>query len=205
MNLMLSLLENQSIGNARYTVAQEIGNRLYWGMREHDASLPPFSEVQPRLEKIAQNRNEPVDLRKAIIGILLEEGDPNSYLENALALCEAESDPLPRSEMFRYIILRHVRGDKLTVENRAKSLQYGFVLLEKVDDGHSGRGYFLAINLGHLAGVEPMIRGDQPFRPDLHLQQYKGPHGLTEAYFQETVDNARKWWREHRASALERE
>lgn len=199
--LLLDLLENQSIGNARFNVAQVIENNLYWGVPDHDASLPPLSEVLPRLEKIAKNQKESGDLRQRVLGILLEPGDPNRYLDEAIAPCEAESDPLRRSEMFRSILLRHVRSEKLTPENRAKCLRYGFQLLEKIDDGRSGHGYFLAIDLGHLAGVESTIRGDQPFRPDLHLPQYnKGRNGLTDAYFQETVDNARKWWSEHRSS-----
>ena len=211
INLMLELLENQSIGSGRSLVALELENCLYWGMRHHD--LPPLDKVLPRLEKIARNPKEPNGLRQTIFGILLEQGDPNHYLDDAIALCEeelektygysetAEVKQMRRSERFRFMVLHHVRGgEKLTPENRAKCLRYGFQELKKIDDGRSGGGYFLAMDLGRLAGVEPMIPGGSPFCPDSRLPKYQGKHGLTESFFQEPVDNALKWWSEHRSS-----
>ncbi|MES2922205.1 MAG: hypothetical protein V4819_11700 [Verrucomicrobiota bacterium] len=71
--------------------------------------------------------------------------------------------------------------------------------MEKIDDGRSGAGYFLAIHVGHFLGIPPVRGGKGSFVPDQQLREYQGPHGLSESFFQDTVTNARKWWDANKA------
>ena len=87
---------------------------------------------------------------------------------------------------------------KLTAANRAKYLNHAFGLLEKMDDGHSGIGYFLANELSQ-AIVIPLGRTDTDlFRPAVDRPEFHDGDNPSQAFFQFPVENAREWWRQHR-------
>jgi hypothetical protein len=69
--------------------------------------------------------------------------------------------------------------------DRRKLTRAGFALLAKNRD--SGTAYLL----GKLVGIN--------FTPDQKLSKYQGEHGLTDAFFADTVSNALAWWADHRA------
>jgi hypothetical protein len=105
-------------------------------------------------------------------------------MESIIELSDGVSDWVGRSEFFRMATLQ-INLAQLRDKNMSRILHYAMHLLEKIDDG-SGVGYFLAMHIGHVAGVDPVVEGGSPFQPDHKLIKYrKGLHGLNRAFFQE--------------------
>ncbi|MFN0075340.1 MAG: hypothetical protein ACKVY0_02585 [Prosthecobacter sp.] len=197
--VLMQVVEDDEIGAGRRIALGEIATRLHWGSypATNDGSLPPMEDTIRRLSAIAQDQHEDAALRRAIVPILYQYGDPNAYLDLAIELTSAETSPLAIGETFRFAT--PVRNsDRLTPANRAKYLNHVFQLLEKIDDKRSGTGYFLAMHIGAFVGVKPVRPGQGSFAPDQRLPEYQGEHGLTEFFFQTTVDNAIKWWAENK-------
>lgn len=162
--------------------------------------LPPsIDEILRRLDRLAHDPKQPTAIRLRLIEILFEHGDPNKCLDLAIELASTQGTRLKRAETFR--LCTPCRGSrKLSNENREKYLNHAYRLLEDVDDGHSGQGYFLALHIGQFVGLPPVRRGvQQAFEPDRRLNHYEGPDGFKrESFFQDTVKNARKWWNDHK-------
>jgi len=200
VELMLDLLEDPSVGLGKRLVVWDLSSRLQIAIDNYQWSfLPTLQEVLQRLECFAQDAREPDDLRRVIIDLLVRNGDQNKYLDLALELSSAGDTPHRRAEFFQSCT-RYCRQDKLSPENRRKYLRHAFRLLEQVDDGHSGHGYFLASQIGRFVGVPPVQEGQGSFAPDSRLPEYQGPQGLKEKLFQDTVNNACKWWEENKAT-----
>lgn len=197
--VLMTVLENREVGSGRILALSEISIRLRWGSHPvaDDKRLPPVKDSISRLRVIAFNQGEGTSLRQAIVPILYEHGDPNDYLDLAIGLTSKEKSPLAVAESFRFAT--PVRNsERLTTENRAKYLNHAFQLLESIDDKKSGAGYFLAMHIGGFVGVQPVRTGQGPFAPDQTLEEYQGEYGLTDSFFQKTVDNAMDWWQKHR-------
>jgi hypothetical protein len=200
VELMLDLLEDPSVGLGKRLVIWDLSSRLQIAIDHYQWSfLPARQEVLQRLECVVQNTRESDDLRRIIIDLLMRYDDQNKYLDLARELSSAGETPYRRAEFFGSCT-RYCRPDKLSSENRRKYLRHAFFLLEQVDDGHSGHGYFLASQIGRFIDIPPAGKGGELFMPDSRLPEYQGPHGLREQFFQATVNNARKWWEENKAT-----
>lgn len=195
--LLLDLLDDSTIGSGRELAVSELSVRLHFGRSLSDPSIPPIDSILSRLEVLATDAKQPNDFRRSLVTILFEHGDPNKYLASAIELTSAEDTPLRQAESFRFCTPTSNAG-KLTAANRKKYLRHSYQLLEQIDDGRSGTGYFLAMHIGQFVGVPPVRDGQGAFAPDQRLPKYQGQHGLTESFFQDTVINARKWWSEHK-------
>lgn len=194
-DVLMSVLQDDAVGAGRRIALGEISTRLYWGRLPgtHDKSLPPLQDTISRLSAIALDPEEDVALRKALVPVLFEHGDPNEYLDLAIEITSGEKDSLAIAEAFRFATpVRYC--ERLTKENRAKYLNHAFKLLQRINDKKSGTGYFLASHIGSFVGVQPVRPGQGAFAPDQRLDEYQGKNGLTEAFFQKTVDNAMDWW-----------
>lgn len=202
--ILMTIVENDEVGAGRNIALGEIATRLRWGRKPVDQSLPPLKETVRRLSEIAKDKREGNFLRRMIVPILYEHGDPNKYLDLALELTSKEKSPLAIAEAFRFATPSR-NSTKLTAENRAKYLNYGFSLLEEVNDKKSGHGYFIAMHLGAVAGVKPIIKGESPFKPNQKLARYDQSKGGSMApfYFQDTVDNALNWWSQNKHKYVE--
>ena len=197
--ILMNVVEDDEVEAGRRIALSEIATRLHWGHSTvtNDESLPPIEDTVWRLFTIAQDQNENAELRRAIVPILYQYGDPNAYLDWAIELTSAESSPLAITEAFRFAT--PVRNsDRLTPENFARYLNHAFQLLEDIDDKKSGTGYFLAMHIGAFVGVEPVRSGQGSFAPDQRLPEYQGERELKDSFFQATVDNAMKWWAENK-------
>jgi hypothetical protein len=197
--ILMNVVEDDEVGPGRRIALGEIATRLHWGSYPvtNDESLPPIEDTVRRLSTIAQDQNENAELRRAVVPILYQYGDPNAYLDLAIELTSPETSPLAIAEAFRFAT--PVRNsDRLTPENVARYLNHAFQLLEDIDDKKSGTGYFLAMHIGAFVGVEPVSPGQGSFAPDQRLPEYQGEHGLKDSFFQATVDNAMKWWAENK-------
>jgi hypothetical protein len=199
MELMLGLLEDPSVGLGKNLVVWEVSARLHFASMHHDPALPPLREILQRLDRVVQNPREYDSHRRVIIDILMEHGDQNKYLDLALDLFSTGDPPIHRSAIFGECA-RHCLASKLTPANRRKYLLHAFRLLEEIDDGHSGHGYGLASQIGRFIGIPPVRQGTGSFAPDQRLPEYQKPSGLNEKFFQDTVNNARKWWEENKAT-----
>jgi hypothetical protein len=147
------------------------------------------------LERIVREETEPPAIAVKAAEILLQKEDANTFFPVLVAACKRIKNPLPRSEQFRFATQQ--LSVKLNNENRKLFLNYGFSLLSQIDDKKSGTGYFLAGHLGDFIGIKPVRDGQCAFAPNQLLPKYQGKHGLTDSFFQETVNNARKWWRKN--------
>ncbi|MEK7952820.1 hypothetical protein [Luteolibacter soli] len=190
---LMSVLEDPKVGQGRMYALAELHTRIYWGNQHGDKSLPPMEETLARLSAIALNKAEGTELRLALVPILYEYGDPNEYLDLAIELSSLEKKPHRMAEAFR-LATPVTSADRLTKANRAKFLNHAFELLRRIDDKKSGTGYFLAGHIGNFVGVSPVRDGQGAFSPDQTLPEYRVDHGLTESFFQKSVDNAMEWW-----------
>lgn len=158
-----------------------------------------YSErTRGRLERIAKDHTQPAPIVLAATEILVQRADANVYFPDLLKACDRIENILDRSEQFRRVT-DDLRG-KMSLENQNRFLDYGFSLLRRINDGRSGRGYFLACHLGRFIGIPPVRDGQGEFTPDQRLPRYHtsvNDGALNELFFQETVDNALRWCHEH--------
>lgn len=193
--LLLEILEQPAVGAGRSLVIEELKSRLHYGIEYGDKTLPPLHDITTRLGRFARDDTQPTHLRRRVVEILLEHGDPNEYLDLAIALSN-EGDALRRSETFRFTTTM-LQPERLTAQNRKRYLSHCVALLESIDDGRTGKGYFLAMHIGRFVGVKPVRPGQGAFAPDQRRQMYQADGGLNQAFFQDTVNNARRWLRNH--------
>lgn len=195
--LMLDLLDDSDIGAGRHLAISELSSRLRFGRASSDPSLPSLDNILSRLDRLATDAKQPNDFRRRLIEILFQHGDPNKYLASAIELSSAEDTPLGQAEAFRFCTPT-AQANKLTDVNRKRYVRHCYQLLEQIDNGRSGAGYFLAMHIGQFVGIPPVRAGQGSFAPDQRLAQYQDKHGLAKSFFQDTVVNARKWWSEHK-------
>jgi hypothetical protein len=191
IDLLLTLVEDHSLGTARERPLLDIRICLQSSQVNGYAGLPPLGALLRRLEVLARDQKTPALLRQSMVGILWAHGDPDAYLDLAIALTSSEQTMSKRWAVFRECTPAYsYQQAKLSALARYKLLSYGFSLLNDLDDGKSGIGYGLALHLGDHVKTS--------FAPDMRLPQYRDQSSnLSERYFQETVDNARRWWREN--------
>ncbi len=192
--LMLALVEDATVDKGRFVALNVVKTCLHSGKYDAYSSLPPVTNVIDRLDKLAWDESLPADLRQNIIAVLFEHADPNRYIDLAMDFAESEPTENKRMQVFQYCTPPYQR-EKLTGNNRSRILRYAFSKLNNIDDGKTGKGYSLAPYIGYFAGVKPIREGQGEFAPDQRLPQYQGEHGLTRSFFQETVNNARAWWK----------
>ena len=152
--------------------------------------------ILKRLDQMVQDAAQPAALRERAIGMLSAHGDPNEYLELAIQLSSKERTPVRQGGAFRLLT---PGARRLTAENQKRWLHHAYSLLEKIDDGRSGEGYDLALTIGSVLGIRPVRDLQGAFAPDSSLSKYQGKNGLTHSFFQDTVNNARKWWSENQS------
>lgn len=152
------------------------------------------------LERLAGDKTQPREIAVRAAMILLKKEDADTYLPTLLEACDGIEKPMARSEQFRFATEDLHIEKSLTAANDKSFLNYGFNLLNEIDDGVSGNGYFLAMHLGNFIGITPVRPSQGPFAPDQRLPEYRGEgeNGYRSRLFQDTVDNAVKWWRENR-------
>jgi hypothetical protein len=194
MNLMLDVIENPSVGEGRRMAVMQLDPLFKTYIYSWDSSMPPMEEMLARLERRAFDQKEPNDFRQWVLAVVIQYGDPNRCLDLAIQLVSAQESPLDQMETFRFCTPLD-RSGQLSAENRKKFLRFGFQLLERGNNGHSGNGYHLASHLGRVL-QDSQILPKQPLRPGTSaFEPVIGPHRTD--YFQDTVDNALGWWRSH--------
>lgn len=187
IELMMKILDNPEGGRERQIALSEISSSLHFGGPKYihggTLSSAEVNKTINHLNRFAFDESESIELRKAVLPILFEHGDPNKYLDLAIKITDIETNPLVKVQLFRHTAPTY-NNDKYTPENRNKYLKYAFDLLKQVNDGKTGKGYFLARHLGRFVGIK------NEFTPNENPSECK-------AFFQTTVDNALKWWEEN--------
>lgn len=196
ISLLLRLLDDPNAGNSRAIVLNELKAILHNGGDYAPKSLPPLGNILEKLDALVRDQSSPKYVRRQVLEILFEHGDPNKYLDLAISLSD-EGSATRQAQDFRFSTPVY-QPSRFTAENRGKYLRHCYSLLERIDDG-SGGGYFLASHIGTFLGIEPVPHGNGAFTPDPHLPQYQGAYGLKPSFFQETVENAKQWWKDHKA------
>ncbi len=136
---------------------------------------------------LLESRSEPPDVRLAAATMLLRHASIDRYVPSAVALVR-EMDPSRRRDAYDTLTNLGDAVRSARPESRVALVNLGFELLEA---GDVAAGYFLARRLGFLLDVP------REFAPDQHAPQYKGPNGLTQEFFDDTVRNARAWRAAH--------
>ena len=188
IELMMSIFGNTKAKDRERQIAlREISSNLHFGVSPYGRTLSTteVNKTISRLDKYVFDESESIALRKSILPILFEHGDPNKYLNLAIEITNIETNPLVKVQSF-WNVTPPYNTDKYTPENRNKYLKYAFDLLKQVDDGKTGKGYFLARHIGRFVGAE------NEFPPKKNVSG-------NDSYFQETVNNALKWWGENQA------
>ena len=197
----MKVLEDRSIESGRLLALRDISTRMYWGLSTlpQDKSLPPVESVMTRLNEIANDETESYFLRSMILPVLFKHDDPNLYLDLAIKLADRKPFPGDRAQAFCFS-MPVVQWEKFSEANKIEYLEYTYPLLKEINDGKTVSGYFLALHIGAILGVEPVdsLHGQGSFAPDQRLPQYQGKNGLSDSFFQATVDNALAWWKENR-------
>ncbi|MET0556879.1 MAG: hypothetical protein ABW221_27820 [Vicinamibacteria bacterium] len=148
-----------------------------------------WTEASERpLAALVERRSEAAEVRVAAASELLRRAPIDRYVPAAVALVR-ELAPSERSAAYRDLAnlgnaVRAARAD-----SRASLVDLGFELLE-ADENPDGR-YFLARAVGFL------LDAPGEFAPDVRDPQYQSPNGLTPAFFEQTVRNARTWRAAH--------
>jgi hypothetical protein len=199
MELMLGLLEDPSVGLGKRIVVWGVSTRLQSATETRRTLVPPVPEVLQRLDRFVQDARESDEIRRVIIDALLQNGDQNKYLDLALELSSAGETPQRQSEYFEFCT-RACRPGKLSPDNRRKYLRYACRLLEKIDDGHSGRGSLLASLIAHFIGLLPIRNEYGRAVPDPLLQAYWGLGRLEKNSRRNTVNEVRRWWDANKAT-----
>lgn len=186
---------SDSLKNPKYT-RQEKGAALFdlflkepslpdrvsflWELKFHwiDAAEP---------EAVAILRNPTADWRSRYVTaeVLLDAIGMKYYGEVYSVGMQA---PLEHKEWFARLLFRTKSS-----EWEARVVRYAISVIQEQRAAHPdrpGHSYFIASSLGDYVGVR--------FKPDQSDPRYEGPHGLKDAFFIETVDNALKWWRENK-------
>lgn len=199
LELVLAIVEDRTLGGGRYQPLQTLSSHLSSSRQSQLATVPPLEDVVARLGRIAHDPEEERYVRLCVIELLFRIGDPNDFLDEVIALTNQYARWSVRAQEF---CNRTPTGQKrrFTPENRRKYLEHAFALLAAIDDGGSGRGYQLALEIGRFVDSRPFPGHDRDamFAPDQSLPEYQTPSGLSERFFQDTVNNARAWWQEHR-------
>jgi hypothetical protein len=196
VGLMLALIEDPSIGPGRSVAVSDLRIRLHNGKYSADPTVPPLGNILRRLDRSVRDATMPNAIRRSIVAILFEHGDPNHYLDLAIELTSAEGAPGYQAEAFRNCTPMF-QSAAFTDANRRRFVRHCYDLLDKIDDGRSGAGYFLAGHVGSFLSITPIREYAGPFAPDSHLPKYQNNR---ESFFQDTVANARKWWDENKAN-----
>jgi hypothetical protein len=148
------------------------------------------------LERLACDKAQPPEIGVKAAEILVQKADADAYVHVLIEACDRIKDASSRSERFRFAT--ESLAGKVSAESKKMILNYGFAQLTQIDDGKSGRGYFLASHLGSIIGIKPIRTGQGAFAPDQRLHQYQGEYRLKESFYQDTVNNAQEWWRKNK-------
>ena len=167
VGIMLTLLEDPSV-QGKQLVIVELNSLLHFGRQFSDTSLS-WETILSRLDRFARDSEQPNYFREQIVKILFEHGDPNQYLDLAIELSSLETTPRGQADAFR-LCTEYFQKSKFTEANRKKYVRHCFELLEKADDGKSGVGCSLAMQVGDFLGIPPIRATEGSFAPDSQLK-----------------------------------
>jgi hypothetical protein len=142
------------------------------------------SDSEPLPAALLKRRSVPAEVRVAAAGELLRRASIDRYVPSAVALVR-EAEPARRSERYNRLANMGYDVRSASPASRAALVDVGFELLEA--EQYPAARYFLAIRIGFLLDVP----GE--FKPDNRDPRYKGPNGLTQEFFDQTVRNALAW------------
>ena len=199
MEIELALLEDSSVGNGRSFVIGEVSMLLHYSRQLSTETNSSQETVLSRLDRFARDSKQPNYFRERIVNILIEQGDPNQYLNLAIELSSHEDTPRRQADAFK-LCTEYFDKSKFTEANRKKYVKHCFELLEKADDGQNGISVSLAMRVGDFLGIPPIRATEGSFAPDSQLNKYRDANGnITQNFYQDTVKNALKWWSKHKS------
>jgi hypothetical protein len=198
--LMLELLDNDFLTIGKLMALNAIPRYLNWprgtGGADSIPDLPTPDIILAKLDRIVRDEKQYLECRRKALEIIFKYGDPSNYVEMAVNLASSEPTALKKAEAFR--MSTQTESSRFSEEGRKKYVRHCFEYLEIIDDHHHGHGYFLALRVGDFLGIPPVRAGQGSFSPDQTLPKYQGTNGLNEDFSQDTVNNAMKWWAEHK-------
>jgi hypothetical protein len=196
VGLLLDLLEAPDIGYGRYLALHQIIEVLNHGLPYNSDKTPSAESILKRLDVLARDTRQPEDLRQHLLTVLFQYGDADKYFDLIIKLIADTRNVASKGGILTSCAPPGL-AVRLTGENRRKYVRLSFEYIEDTNDGFSGHGYHLACTVGSFVGVKPVRDGQGSFAPDQNLPKYQDSNGLKKSFFQDTVNNALKWWAEN--------
>lgn len=197
LNVLVTVListENDK-GTGRHNVLHELNNQLN-RLKGTEQLLLEQTKVLKRLTAIVTSNMEPLSMRMAALRTLIIHEGINHHINQIIKLTtvnQSDSELKQVKAMSYLISASPVKTlSQLSQVNKNRYLYHAFELLNLNHDGKTGRGYFLALHLETFLSLEPAQH--HVFKPDQSLKQYQTARGLSDDFFQQTVDNALQWW-----------
>lgn len=183
--VLLALLEAHSDDYSRYVVLDAL--RSHW---TDEAEQP----VRKLLDAMASS-----DDTKVGCAALLMSHRPEQYACKVIDLMEQPGASLAlRERLFRTPEPASVT--RVDTHQKKRWVRAGFRLLDdqrKTEPSKARIGYFVATELGELVGTQ--------FKPDPKHPKYRSKGGLSDAFFDETVEAALAWWSKNQEAFLDQE
>lgn len=171
---LLDLLRREKTVSAKAGFLNDL--KFYWvdGAEVEATSILADSKAESRPRYIAAE-------------VLLDVTAMKYYGEIYSAALDAS---LEDQEWFARLLLR-----KKEPEWEARVLRYAFAVVQAQRGAHPDRlnyGYFIASAVAGYVGAQ--------FVPNQSDPKYKGVHGLKDAFFIDTVENALRWWENNKSA-----
>jgi hypothetical protein len=192
------VVEDASLGPERKAALFHLRNCLY-NTGGVVPGLPPLDELHARLERIVRDEKQSLAFRQSVLYVIFINAPLDGYLDLAVQMAAKEPTPLKRAEAF-HEMTRCAESGRFSEKAGKRFVRLCFENLESINDHRSGDGYSLAMGIGHFLKIQAVVRSQGPFAPTWELPKYQGTNKdpQTNGYFQDTVDNAMKWWAENK-------
>jgi hypothetical protein len=198
--LMLEMVEDESLGLERVSALEDIRLRLFHSGWGPPLGLPPLDELHSRLERIARDEKQPVKFRRHVLRVIFVRAQLDAYLDLTAQLAASEPTAMEKAVAF-FDMTAQAERSRFSEEAGKRYVRLCFEYLKPVDDHRNGDGYHFATKIGRFVGIREVDDSHGPFGPKRSLPKYQGADKdpMTNGYFQDTVDNAMKWWEENKS------
>ncbi|QIF02126.1 hypothetical protein [Roseimicrobium sp. ORNL1] len=194
--IMLEMVEDESLGLKRQIALAHIQVCLKRA-KGPVPGLPPLDELYSRLERIARDKKQPLHVQQSALRVILVNAKPDGYLDLAAQLSAREPRAIDKAATFFDLTIRAKR-ETFSEEASKKYVRLCFGYLQSMNDHQNAEKFYFATRIGQHLGIREVEDSLGPFAPNRSLPKYQKGDYKTNGYYQDTVDNAMKWWAEHK-------
>jgi hypothetical protein len=149
------------------------------------------SAAERPIAVIAMDQKNPLALRTLSAGALLTHCDVNLYMPLAEDLIRNPKSKTDQARLYNTLTNLGNRLFSLNEDNKRSIVSMGFDILTALPEKNLRDGYFVALRIGFVLKIPT------EFKPDQSAEEYQGPNGLRDEFFEDTVRNALDWHAEN--------